>query len=169
MRLEEPTNTKSLVVLLWQDRLWKKQNWASETDCDQHHGKFSISLTLKAPITTGRRHFQSMFFIFFRGNNALSIIFSENKKQKQIVVCSTIFLGALRVNKERWMIFQHLLYPLSVLNVITFGTVQKGYHHYKCKDSIMKEITLLDMLPCLRSLTMFYWREAIQSKLFLLP
>ena len=27
-------------------------------------------LTLKVPITTGRRHFQSMFFVFFRGNNA---------------------------------------------------------------------------------------------------
>ena len=28
------------------------------------------SLTLKAPITTGRRHFQSMFYGVFRGNNA---------------------------------------------------------------------------------------------------
>ena len=27
-------------------------------------------LTLKVPITTGRRHFQSMFYVVFRGNNA---------------------------------------------------------------------------------------------------
>ena len=29
-----------------------------------------FNLTLKVPITTGRQHFQSMFFIFFRENNA---------------------------------------------------------------------------------------------------
>ena len=29
-----------------------------------------LILTLKAPIMTGRRHFQSMFFVVFRGNNA---------------------------------------------------------------------------------------------------
>ena len=55
-------------------------------------------LTLKVPIMTGRRHFQNMFYIVFRGNNAWhymwvvcwadhshvmsSIIFSEKKKKK---------------------------------------------------------------------------------------
>ena len=28
------------------------------------------NLTHKVPITTGRRHFESMLFVFFRGNNA---------------------------------------------------------------------------------------------------
>ena len=73
-----------------------------------------LLLTLKAPITTGRRHFQSMFYVVFRGNNAwhlhvnrlLGRQFTCNVKHYflwKIRNKNRIFHGALRVKGKNWL------------------------------------------------------------------
>ena len=59
-------------MFLLRKRQKKKKKKKKKTERKKEKVVYSlkIMLTLKALITTGRRHFQSMFFVFFRENNA---------------------------------------------------------------------------------------------------